>query len=59
MSELRTLVEIATRLTAILQHLCQSQMAFNAQMLVEYRDLAKKVIGKSVPTPRKLDDRDP
>jgi hypothetical protein len=27
MSELRTLVEIVSRLTAILQHLCQSQMA--------------------------------
>lgn len=59
MSELRTLVEIVSRLTAILQHLCQSQMAFNAHMLEEYRDLAKNVIGKSVPTPRKQDDRDP
>jgi hypothetical protein len=59
MSELRTLVEIVSRLTAILQHLCQSQMAFNAHMLEEYRDLAKNVIGKSVPTPRRQDDRDP
>src|SRR5258706_2088983 len=59
MSELRTLVEIVSRLTATLQHLCQSQMAFNAHMLGEYRDLAKKVIGKSVPRQRKQDDRDP
>lgn len=59
MSELRTLVEIVSRLTAILQHLCQSQMAFNAHMLEEYRDLAKKVIGKSLPRSRKQDDRDP
>jgi hypothetical protein len=34
-------------------------MAFNAHMLDEYRDLAKKVIGKSVPRQRKQDDRDP
>jgi hypothetical protein len=59
MSELRTLVEIVSRLTATLQHLCQSQMAFNAHVLDEYRDLAKKVIGKSVPRQRKQDDRDP
>ena len=52
MSELRTLVEIVSRLTATLQHLCQSQID-------EYRDLAKKVIGKSVPRQRKQDDRDP
>lgn len=52
MSELRTLVEIVIRLTAILQHLCQSKTAFNAYMLEEYRDLAKKVIGKSVPSGR-------
>jgi hypothetical protein len=49
MSELRTLVEIVSRLTATLQHLCQSQMAFNAHMLEEYRVLARNVIGKSVP----------
>jgi len=49
MSELRTLVEIVSRLTATLQHLCQSQMAFNAHMLEEYRDLTRNVIGKSVP----------
>jgi hypothetical protein len=42
MSELRTLVEIVSRLTAILQHLCQSQMAFNAHMLEEYRDLGQE-----------------
>jgi hypothetical protein len=59
MSELRTLVEIVSQLTAILQQLCQSQMAFNAHMLEEYRDLAKNVIGKSVPIRRKQDDRDP
>jgi hypothetical protein len=54
MTELRTLVEIVSGLTAILQHLCQSQMAFNAYMLEEYRDLAKKVIGRSVPRPRRI-----
>ncbi|XSC46733.1 hypothetical protein ACF1BQ_014045 [Bradyrhizobium sp. RDT10] len=59
MSELRTLVEIVSRLTAILQHLCHSQMAFNAHMLEDYQVLAKRVIGKSVPTPRRQDDRDP
>ena len=53
------LVEIVSQLTAILQHLCQSQMAFNAHMLEEYRDLAKNVIGKSVPIRKKQDDRDP
>jgi hypothetical protein len=42
MSELRTMVEIVSRLTAILQHLCQSQMAFNAHMLEEYRDLGQE-----------------
>jgi hypothetical protein len=48
MSELRTLVKIVGQLTATLQHLCQSQMAFSAHMLEEYRDLARKVIGRSV-----------
>ena len=46
MPELRTLVEIVSHLTATLQHLCQSQMAFSAHMIEEYRDLARKVIGR-------------
>jgi hypothetical protein len=56
-SELRTLVEVVTRLTATLQHLCQSQMAFNVHMLEEYRDLAREVIGRSVaatPAPQSI-----
>ena len=59
MAELRALVEIVSRLTTILQHLCQTQTAFNSHMLKEYRDSAKNVIGKAVPKPRKQDDRDP
>jgi hypothetical protein len=56
MAELRTLVGIVgivSSLTATLQHLCKSETAFNTYLLEEYRDLAKQVIGKSVPKSRK------
>jgi hypothetical protein len=43
-AELRTLVEIISRLTATLQHLCQSQTAFRTDMVQEYRALTRKVI---------------
>jgi len=42
--ELRTLVEIVSRLTATLQQLCQTQTAFHADYLEEYRNLAKKAV---------------
>ena len=42
--ELRTLVQIISRLTSNLQHLCQSQTAFRPDMLNEYRNLARKAM---------------
>jgi hypothetical protein len=40
-SELRTLVEFVSRLTATLQHLCQTQTAFSIDFLDEYRELSR------------------
>jgi hypothetical protein len=42
--ELNTLIDILSRLAAMLQHLCQTQTAFRADDLDEYRELAKKAI---------------
>jgi hypothetical protein len=42
--ELRTMVEIVSRLTTNLQHLCQTQTAFRPDMLNEYRTLARKTM---------------
>jgi hypothetical protein len=43
-AELRALVQIISRLTANLQHLCQTQTAFRPGMLNEYRHLAQKAM---------------
>jgi hypothetical protein len=43
-AELRTLVEIVSRLSAILQHLCQIQTAFRTGISDEYRQLARKTM---------------
>lgn len=43
-SELRTMVEIISRLTANLQHLCQTETAFQPDILDEYRKLARKTM---------------
>jgi hypothetical protein len=43
-AELRTMVEIMSRLTAILQHLCQTQTAFRTDILNEYREMARKMM---------------
>lgn len=43
-AELRSLVQIISRLTAIVQHLCQTQTAFRPGMLNEYRNLARKAM---------------
>jgi hypothetical protein len=42
--ELRSLVAIISRLATTLRDLCQSQFAFHADMLEEYRDLARRAI---------------
>jgi hypothetical protein len=42
--ELRTLVEVIVRLTSNLQHLCQTQTAFRADAMNEYRELARKTM---------------
>jgi hypothetical protein len=47
LEELRTLVAIVSQLATTLRNLCQSQLAFHADMLEEYRDLAKKAIRKA------------
>jgi hypothetical protein len=44
LDELRTMVEIVSRLTTNLQHLCQTQTAFQPDMLNEYRDLARRAM---------------
>jgi hypothetical protein len=43
-AELRTMVEIMSRLTATLQHLCQTQTAFSTDILNEYREMARKLM---------------
>jgi len=48
-SEMRTLVEVISHLAVTLRNLCQSQFALHADMLEEYRDLAKKAINKISP----------
>jgi hypothetical protein len=50
LDELRTLVAIISHLAATLRDLCQSQLAFREDMLIEYRDLAKQAIKKTSPT---------
>ena len=47
LDEIRTLVGIISELATTLRNLCQSQIAFHADLLDEYRDLAKKVIKKA------------
>jgi hypothetical protein len=42
--ELRTMVEVIVRLTSNLQHLCQTQTAFRADAMNEYRELARKTM---------------
>jgi hypothetical protein len=44
MAELRGLVEIVSRLTVTLQHLCQTQTAFHADCFGEYKDQARRAI---------------
>jgi len=43
-AKLRTLAEIIGRLTANLQHLCQTQTAFRPDIWDEYRHLARKTM---------------
>jgi hypothetical protein len=43
-AELRTMVEIMSRLTANLQHLCQTKTAFRPAILDEYREMARKAM---------------
>lgn len=43
-AELRTMIEIIGRLTANLQHLCQTQTAFRSDILDDYRKLARKAM---------------
>jgi hypothetical protein len=47
LDEIRTLVGIISELATTLRNLCQSQIAFHADLLDEYRDLAKKAIKKA------------
>jgi hypothetical protein len=44
LDELRTMVEVVSRLTTNLQHLCQTQTAFQPDILNEYRELARKMM---------------
>jgi hypothetical protein len=46
LEELKTIVGIVCRLATTLRDLCQSRIAFHADALDEYRDLAKKAISK-------------
>jgi len=46
LEELRAMVGIIGRLATTLRDLCASQLAFHADMLDEYRELAKKAIRK-------------
>jgi hypothetical protein len=43
-AELRIMVDIISRLTANLQHLCQTQTAFRLDILDEYRQMASKAM---------------
>ena len=47
LDEIRTQVGIISELATTLRNLCQSQIAFHADLLDEYRDLAKKAIKKA------------
>lgn len=49
LDEIRTFVAIISQLATTLRNLCQSQIAFRADMLDEYRELAKKAI-RTAPT---------
>jgi hypothetical protein len=40
--ELRTMVEIVSRLAANLQHLCQTQTVFRVDMADEYRGMTRR-----------------
>jgi hypothetical protein len=42
-AELRTLVEIVSRLAANLQHLCETQTAFRTDILDEYRRMTRRL----------------
>jgi hypothetical protein len=46
LDEIRTMVAIISQLATTLRDLCHSQIAFHADLLEEYRDLAKKAIKK-------------
>jgi hypothetical protein len=49
MAEIRTLVEIVSRLTATLQHLCQTETAFRIDLSDEYRKMARKTMLRTKP----------
>jgi hypothetical protein len=43
-AELRTLVEIVSRLAATLQHICQTQTDFTTDILDEYREMTRETM---------------
>lgn len=47
--ELRTMVEIVSRLAAILQRLCQTQTAFRTDILDEYRRMTRSTMMRTKP----------
>jgi hypothetical protein len=49
MAEIRTLVGVVSRLTATLQHLCQTETAFRIDILDEYRKLARETMRRTKP----------
>jgi hypothetical protein len=49
MAEIRTLVGIVSRLTATLQHLCQTETAFRTDISDEYRKLARETMMRARP----------
>jgi hypothetical protein len=48
-AELRILVGIVSRLTATLQHLCQTETAFSTDVLDEYRKMARETMRRTKP----------
>jgi hypothetical protein len=57
LDELRTMVELMSRLTANLQHLCQTQTAFRLDILNEYRELARNTMTRALNPNGDGDDR--
>jgi hypothetical protein len=49
MAEIRMLVGIVSRLTATLQHLCQTATAFRIDISDEYRKMARKTMVRTKP----------